>query len=336
MGADSRSRLAPLPTALTLAVACVAAPNAVPGETVVRDVYLMGTRALLVTSAADRVTGLATLDRALGILESAEAELSTWRDDSIVSRLNRQPVHSAFVIPHELCDTFAVLYTWHAATAGTFDPAIGRLTDAWGIHADGRVPPEPVLRLARATSGLDLLDFDATRCEVTRRADAWLDVGAFGKGDALDRVERGLGGASWMIDLGGQVSVHGTPAGAQAWQVAIAHPRDRERAWLHVALTKGSLATSGGSERDAIVDGRRVGHILDPRTGEPAGFEGSVSVWHRRGVVADILSTALYVMGPAEGLAFAERRGIAACYLVAVADGTVRMLATSPFRQLIT
>jgi thiamine biosynthesis lipoprotein len=305
------------------------------GALATRDVYLMGTRARLVAWASNRAEGMATLERALRVLEHTEAELSTWRDDSVISRLNRQAIGTGFELPHALCETFAALYEWHAATAGTFDPAIGRITDAWGIHAGGRVPPEPILREARAASGLDTLTFDAAACRVTRRTDVRLDVGGFGKGEALDRVSRQLGDAAWMIDLGGQVSVHGSPDG-RPWQVAVAHPRDRERALFELHLSGGSVSTSGGSERDLTVNGRRIGHILDPRSGQPAAFDGSVVVWHERGLVSDILSTALYVMGPDAGLEFAERRGIAACFLAPTSNGIVRIRATRAFRSLLS
>jgi thiamine biosynthesis lipoprotein len=320
--------------ALALVPPGLAARGAADGEMVVRDAYLMGTRVSLAAWATDRAEGLRTLERALQLLETTEAELSTWRADSAISGLNRHPVGSAFELPHDLCGTFAALYEWHAATAGTFDPAIGPITDAWGIHAGGRVPPPHILREARESSGLDKLTFDGARCTVTRRADVRVDAGGFGKGDALDRVERALRDGPWMADLGGQVSVHGRPGG-RPWQVGVAHPRDRHRALLYLQLSEGSLATSGASERDLAVNGRRVGHILDPRTGEPAAFEGSVVVWHRRALAADILSTALYVMGRDAGLAFAERRRVAACFLVPAADGTVRIDATAAFRELM-
>jgi thiamine biosynthesis lipoprotein len=167
---------------------------------------------------------------------------------------------------------------------------------------------------------------------VTRESGAEIDVGGFGKGEALDRADRALADdpAPWLIDLGGQVTVRGVPPAARAWTVPIAHPRNRVRPVGTMTLSSGSLATSGGSERDAYVNGRRVGHIIDPRTGRPAAFTGSVLVWHPRGLVADILSTALYVMGPDEGLRWAERHGTAACFLIADGDRlTIR--PTRPF-----
>jgi thiamine biosynthesis lipoprotein len=117
--------------------------------------------------------------------------------------------------------------------------------------------------------------------------------------------------------------------------VAIAHPRVRDRSVLELTIRSGSVSTSGGSERDLRVDGQRVAHILDPRTGRPATFDGSVTVWHASGLAADILSTALYVMGPDEGLAWAEARGLSACFLIndSGGEGTSRM--TAAFRPLL-
>ena len=319
---------------VALGLALAAATGIATGqhELVSRDVFLMGTRATLAAWAPDRRSGLATLDTALDALEAAEAELSTWRGGSAVSRLNQQPPGRPFPLSSALCASLADIFVWHAATAGTFDPAIGRLTDAWGIHAGGRVPPAPILRDARAASGLALLELDQAGCTVTRLGDVTIDVGAFGKGDALDRAAAAIEHGNWMIDLGGQVSAQGAPPGEVGWRVAVAHPRDRPRPWMTLSLSNGSLATSGGSERDLEVGGRRVGHVLDPRTGEPAPFPGSVTVWHPRGLVADMVSTAMFVMGPDEGIPWADSRHIAACYLVPRADGGVTVRSTAAWR----
>lgn len=321
-----------LPALLVLTSCAALSAHGIGPELVTREVYLMGTRAQLATYAATREKGLATLASALDVLERAENELSTWREASDISALNRQPVGSSWPARPSLCRMFAEVWQWHGATAGAFDPAIGRLLAAWDVHGQGAVPsPETRLRAA-AASGLGRLAFDPAGCTLTRRGDVAIDAGAFGKGEALDRVEAALGDEPWMIDLGGQVSV-GPRAPEGGWTVAIADPRRRDEPYLHVRLTKGSLSTSGGSERDLMVDGTRVGHILDPRTGAPAPFTGSVTAWHRRGLAADALSTALFVMGPEDGLRWAEARGIAALYLIPE-RGTVRAEATSAFSEL--
>ncbi len=299
-----------------------------------RDVYLMGTRAQLSTYAASRDRGLATLESALEVLEDAEEELSTWRPSSRISALNRHPVGEPWTATPRLCRMFRDVWEWHRATEGAFDPTIGRLLTAWDIRGEGAVPAPEARPRALASSGMTLLTFDRGRCTLTRRADVAIDVGAFGKGEALDRAAAVLGDDPWMIDIGGQIAVGGPVPREGAWSIRVADPRQRERPVLQVEMATGSLSTSAGSERDLVVDGVRVGHVLDPRTGRPATFDGSVTVWHQRGIAADALSTALYVMGPEEGLRWAEIRGIAACYQIPE-QGTLRVEMTRSFRRLL-
>jgi thiamine biosynthesis lipoprotein len=115
--------------------------------------------------------------------------------------------------------------------------------------------------------------------------------------------------------------VHGYPPGKSGWNVAIARPERRDRPALTLELRSGSLSTSSSSEQP--------GHILDPRTRMPVEFNGSVIAWHERGLVADILSTALFVMGPEKGLVWANARGLAACFLIPAREGlTIRPTRT--------
>ena len=308
--------------AAVAALLCVAAySHAAATVRVERTVFLMGTAATLVTEAPDRTTGLAQLERMVLVIEATEAELSTWRDDSVLSRLNRQALGAPRPVPPSVCGLLGRLAAWRQATGGAFDPAVGRLVEAWGLRGAGRRPGATALAAARARTGLQHLTVDTEACTVARRADVTLDAGGFGKGEALDRVRDALPDppGAWLIDFGGQVAVSGARSDG-AWPVAIAHPERRGAPAAELHLAAGSLATSGGSERDlAIPGGERIGHILDPRSGAPVGRRGSVVVWHRDAFAADVLSTALHVMGPEAGLAWAAARGIAACFVQAEA-----------------
>lgn len=317
-------------------LACCAVLSAQGNAAVVvsREAYLMGTRVQLSTSAATRDRGLATLESALAVIEETEEELSTWRDSSQISALNRQPIGEPWQATPRLCRLFSDVWEWHRKTEGAFDPAIGRLLAAWDIHGNGIMPSRETHARARAQSGMALLAFDTDRCTLTRRANVTIDVGAFGKGEALDRVSAAFGDDPWMIDLGGQVSVGGRVPPEGGWLIGVADPHQRARAAFHVRMAAGSLSTSAGSERDVVVDGVRIGHIFDPRTGRPVTFGGSVTVWHQRGLAADVLSTALYVMGPEAGLRWAEERDIAACYLIPE-RGTLRVKATRAFGRML-
>jgi thiamine biosynthesis lipoprotein len=332
----TRAAAAPLlvPALLVGAAVCGTAPAAREHAALVsRDAFLMGTRAHLATYQPSRAGGLDTLDRALTILQAADAELSTWKADSLASRLNRQPVGVPLALSPAACRMFAQVDRLARDSGGTFDPAVGALASAWDVHGDGQVPDARSLADARALSGWSLLALDTTACQVTRRGGATIDTGGFGKGEAIDRVVAAGLPVPWLVDLGGQVGVAGVPPGTAGWTVSIAHPRARDQALFDVVLREGSLSTSGGSERDQRVAGVRVGHILDPRSGYPAPFDGSVVVYHRSALTADALSTALYVMGPEQGLPWAESRGIAACFLVP--DGArARRVMTAAFERL--
>ena len=297
--------------------------------------YLMGTRATLVASASSRTAAVESLDQMLATLEHAEDELSTWRAESVLSRLNRQPVDEAWAGPEWLCDLLSELESWNEITEGAFDPGIGSLIDAWDLRGAGRRVSPAALAAVQVRTGVRNFGVRRLPCSVTRRVDATLDAGGFGKGLALDRIADIT--KPGFVDLGGQVAVFGRPP-AEGWPVTIAHPERREVPVVELRLTAGSLAVSGGSERDRRVEGRTIGHIVDPRTGQPIARTISVAVWHERAMAADVLATALYVMGEASGHAWAESMNVAACFLIPVDGGerdhgaAVTLVATTAFR----
>ena len=292
-----------------------------------REVYLMGTTATLSSCAPTRESGLAQLEAFLTILEETEQELSTWIQDSPISRLNRTPVGERFPLNARLTSLFRDLFEWSAKTGGAFDPAVGPLTAVWGIHENGRRPASHELEAARARSGMAQLEFSAEENWIARKRDVTIDVGAFGKGEGLDRVAayaRTHPVDPFLIDLGGQILAHGG-----AWPVDLAHPVERRQPALSLKLASGSLSTSSGSERDVyLVDGERIGHHVDPRTGQTIISNLSVSVWHERALIADMLTTALFVMGAEAGLAWAEAHEVAACFLIPAGNGKLEIRNT--------
>jgi thiamine biosynthesis lipoprotein len=320
--------------ALTVGVSG-APPNAAAGRVTERQVYLMGTRATLLSWESSRADAVTALDRMLVMLEATERELSTWRPESLLSQLNRQPVAESWEAPDSFCDLFGELTTWTDLSSGAFDPAVGSLVEVWGLWDTGAKPSRSAVERARARAGLEHFAVEIDPCSITRSVDAILDSGAFGKGVALDRVASL--GESGMVDLGGQLVVFGeSPTGG--WPVYIAHPRQRDLPVIDIRLTSGSLAVSGGSERDRWVNGERVGHIIDPRIGRPVSRSLSVAVWHERALAADAIATALYVMGIDEGRDWAEAHGISACFVVPHGPGVsllgddVGIVMTTPFR----
>ncbi len=275
-------------------------------ETIVRHLAAMGTALALTVSAPTRSAALTASEAGVREIERIEALLSTWREDTPLARLNAAAPGVATRIPPELFALLTSVFDWEKRTGGAFDPAVAPLVRAWGLRNGGRIPGFAELLAARRATDPSLFSFEESSSSVSRHdAAAGIDEGAWGKGWALDRAAaamRDAGAASGLLDLGGQILVFGEDTSVDA-----ASPLDRARTVATLRLKGASASTSGNSERSVVVNGRRIGHLLDPRTGHPAPDFGSVTVVAKDGLTADILSTAFFVLGPEEGLALSER-----------------------------
>lgn len=214
---------------------------------------------------------------------------------------------------------------------GLFNPAIGQLIAAWGFHADDLPvgpPPDPAqikALVARAPSMADLR-FDGAYVSSVNPA-VQLDLGAYAKGAALDLAVAQLardGIRHAVLNAGGDVRVMGRHA-HRPWTIAIRDPFGWEPVAI-IALQPGeALFTSGNYERFLNHDQERFSHIIDPRTGWPAGRIVSVSVVHENGALADAAATALSVAGPQDWAQIAAQMGVTQALLI---DDTGKLHAT--------
>lgn len=290
-----------------------------------RETVLMGTRFRARVQAPDRARGVSALEAVFTEVARLEGVLSTWDPESDLSRLNRWPVNVPVRPTPELAGLLDEAWTWSGRTGRAFEPVLGALVDAWGLRGQGREPSPGELAEARAATGPDgagllagtgMVGRDELRSSgsgpslgasgsplrfVRRSPRAWIDAGGFGKGAAL-RAAAGVltrhGVERASLDFGGQLLILGPAADGEGRPVAVAHPARRAEEAAVLRVRNVSVATSGLSERP--------GHILDPRTGRPVPARGSVTVVASDPLVADILSTALYVMGPDGGLQWAR------------------------------
>jgi len=298
-----------------------------PPALVERRVALMGTHLDLAVEAADRAAALAASELAVAAVEAAEARLSTWRDGGELARLNAAPAGRPVELSPALAAELGAALACSALTGGAFDPALGALAAAWGLRQGGRQPGGEELAAAREASGAALLGLAGGRA-VRRHPDVAVDEGGFGKGAGLaaavatlaadGRAERAV------LDFGGQVTVwERRPGEVAKVAVGVADPRERGVAAAVLSIDGGSVATSGNGERGIVAGGVRRGHLLDPRTGEPAPDRGSLTVWvadrapvpggaalgpAAHALLADCLSTGLYVLGPETAVEWASRR----------------------------
>ena len=279
-------------------------------EAVEREAYLMGTVCTIRGEALDRQAGLAAIEAGFAAIRASEALLSTWRADTPLSLLGQAPSGRPVPVPAELARALSAARAIWNLTGGAFDPAIGALVSAWDLRGAGRIPTPEQLVTARSRSGMQHVVVDRAAARVTVQVQGLsFDAGGFGKGEGLARAATALTAAglrNWMIDFGGQVMVAGE---GPARDIPVAHPRHRDRPLATVRLQGATAATSSSSEKP--------GHILDPRSGRPVQFTGSVTVIGQDPLQVDALSTGLFVLGPAKGLALvAGVAGVEALYLV--------------------
>ncbi|MFQ5745706.1 MAG: FAD:protein FMN transferase [Gemmatimonadota bacterium] len=304
----------------------VEVPPPVSPIVVERETIRMGTRLRIRVSASSRHAGIEAIDRAFEEVARLEGVLSSWRRESAISRLNRAAPGTAVRIPAELGSMLARAFRWRRATDGAFDPAIGALVDAWDLRGRGRHPSPREIEAALAASGSGTVRVTAGGTEAVRaEGRAWIDAGGFGKGAALDaarRVLRAADARGGVLDFGGQVLAFGNAGRGRGVVVGIADPRKRDRPVATLRLRDASAATSAQSERFVDVDGERLGHVLDPRSGRPVPAWGGVTVVADDPFVADVLSTALLVLGPEDGLAWARAHpDVGALFLIASEKG---------------
>jgi thiamine biosynthesis lipoprotein len=276
-----------------------------------REAAVMGTTLRIGVRAPDRAAGIAAIEEAFTVVRRDDSLLSTWRDDSEIMRLNRAPAGTPVVLPVELYRLLRDCERWSRETGGAFDPGIGALVDVWDLRRAGRIPSAAELSTARSRSGIGSFGFADRSHSVTRpRTGAWIDTGAFGKGAALGSARSALrrhGIASALLNFGGQVLALGDDRGAN-WIVPVADPARRTEPVMRLGLQGRSASTSAQSERSVEVEGRKLGHILDPRSGEPVPAWGSVTVVAEDPTLADVLSTALLVLGPEGAIAWGRSR----------------------------
>lgn len=259
---------------------------------------------------------------ALETVARLDAQLSHYREDSDISRLNRWAAQDWVRVEPDLFGLLRHCAELTALTSGAFDVAAGALLKAWDFHhGTGRVASECEIQAALLKTGMRHVAFDAERHLVHYTVPGLtLNLGAIGKGYALDRAVETLrfygvcngvihGGRSTIVALG-------KPPSGDAWEFVIRDPRDRTAPIETVRLRDAALSTSGIYDQFVEVDGVRYGHLLDPRTGRPPQGPLSVSVIAPTATDADALSTAFFVMGAGRAAEFcAERPDIAAVIL---------------------
>jgi thiamine biosynthesis lipoprotein len=300
--------------ALLVHLAACGAPNpAPPAAKFERARLAMGSELRLTAWTADEPAAIAAFDEVFAEFDRLESLLSIWRDGSDVQRLNAAAgLHPVTVSPETL-EVLAMGRQVGDWTEGKFDITFAALSDLWKFDhdQDDTIPSPDAIR-----QRLPLIDYRRVELDLHAKTafiaqkGMRVHLGGIGKGYAVDRAVAALrrrGLHDFMVQAGGDMYVAGK-RGDRAWRLGIQDPRGpADRIFAALELSDATFSTSGDYERFFIKDKRRFHHIIDPDAGAPASRCRSVTIVSDRAVVADGLSTGVFVLGPDQGMALIER-----------------------------
>jgi len=270
--------------------------------------------------------GLAIASEVLTLVDQLEDQMTVYRDESELSRLNRLASHQPVPVEPRLFELLQRAKSLAEDTGGAFDPTSGPLVALWNrCKQELRLPTESELAETLASCGIRHLEFHPEdSCLAYTHPAVSLNLGAIGKGYALDRSAELLdqsGFQDWLIH-GGQSSIlaRGKHLDRPGWPVGIRNPQMPERLIATLLLKDRGMATSGSGTKFFRLAGNRYGHIIDPRTGLPAEGMLSVTVMTPDAASADALSTAFFVLGVEKSLEFCHNHGQIQAILVPLPD----------------
>jgi len=278
-------------------------------------------------------------------LAKVNRQMSTWIDDSEISRFNRSTNTEPFQTSEAFAQVVGTALELSASTGGAFDPTLNPLLNLWGFgsgsdNEEDKVPSDAQIAKAKKLTGWRKLHADEKTSSLWKSIPGLqLDLGAIAKGYGVDTVGRLLdqeGYAEWFVEIGGEVAARGTNPDGVPWRIGIQFPTtnpvvDRLQGILN--LSQGAVATSGDYRSYIQQDGTLYSHILDPRSGRAVLSDtASVTVAAPDCMHADGIATALFVMGADEGLAWVEQRPeVEVMFLVRGADGEISEKFSSGF-----
>jgi thiamine biosynthesis lipoprotein len=273
----------------------------------------MGSALRLAVWTSNEPGAHAAFDEVFAEFDRLENLMSVWRQDSDILRVNQAAGVRPVKVSGEVRETLKTARQISEWTSGKFDVTFGALSGLWKFDHDH---DDLIPDMREVRRRLPLIDYRAIEIDdvagtvfLTRKGMS-THLGGIGKGYAIDRAARLFrqhGFRDFMIQSGGDMYVAGLKDG-RPWRLGIQDPRGpANHSFAELDLSDGTFSTSGDYERFFIKNGRRYHHILDPAVGEPARGSRSVTIVANRGVIADGLSTGVFILGPDAGMALIER-----------------------------
>lgn len=322
------------------------APGAFVPKRVVLDDHAMGTTVSIATFTTEAMSEdviRPKLQKALDEIRRLQALMTTWSEDSEISKINAAAGKEAVKVGPETFEVIQKSLWIGKESGGVFDITFEAMKGLWKFDegAEDRIPSKEAIDKARA-----LIDYRQIKTDEKARTvkldkpGMRMNLGGIAKGYAIDAASRVLkreGIEGFFAQAGGDLYVAGIKPDGSKFKVGIRDPRGKN-AWDYFALLEvedHAFSTAGDYERTFVKDGKRYHHIIDPRTGYPATASRSVTVWAKDAFTADAIDDAIFILGPEKGLALVESIPDAGCVIVDAKnkvwvskrlDGKVKML----------
>ncbi len=266
-------------------------------------------------------------ERAYSLILDMENKLSIFKPKSLTSKLNRYGNYIPIKVCPEVYQLIKKSVEYSVLSEGYFDITVKRLMDLWKeAKQKNHMPAKEEVELALLYTGSENIQL-LSNYRVKLRNKVKLDFGAIAKGFLADKIreifeQEGINSA--IVDLGGHILTVGKKHDESLWKVGIRHPfKTREDVLGFLELGSTSVVTSASYERYFTIDGKKLSHIINPKTGFPAKDDiASITVVDTNSTFADAISTALFAMGFKKAINFIQD------------SKTIEAVVVTPFREI--
>lgn len=289
----------------------------------------------------DKLEQLKLAEKVDAVLVKINAQMSTYDPNSELSKFNQADANTQIQISPELNQVLSESIRLAALSEGALDVTVGPLVNLWSFGPEKRaekIPSEQLIRDTKKNIGIEKITLH-NQVLTKSIAKVYVDLSAIAKGFAVDKVAELLEQHQindYIVDIGGEMRVKGNKTNGDLWRIAVEKPISGTRAVQKVIMPgNNAVATSGDYRNYFEENGVRYSHTIDPSTGWPISHKlVSVTVVHPSSMTADGLATAIEVMGPEKGFAFAKKHNFAV-YLISKTEDGFYEQSTASFNELI-
>ena len=271
-------------------------------------------------------------------LELVNDQMSTYRPNSELSLFNKS--ESSLEVSDATIKVVTEALKIYQQSGGAFDVTVGPLVNLWGFGPDkkpNKIPDAELIKEMKQSIGSQFLSIEGNKL-IKAKPDLYVDLSSIAKGYGVDTIAEFMeakGIDNYLVDIGGELRASGTKLKQQPWTLAIERPGAGQNVQRLLHIGDSAIATSGDYRNYFESDGIRYSHTIDPKTGRPINHKlVSVTVIDESSMVADGLATAITVLGPKDGLAFATQLKQPVFLLTKEGDGFIESF-TPEFEQYL-